>query len=92
MTAPLELDELRRKIDAVDQKILEQLRERVGLVLKVGDYKRANRMDVYDPGRERSLLERLSGAAENPLDRDFIRNVFQRIVDESRRIEQHHVG
>jgi chorismate mutase len=57
----------------------------------VGDYKRKNSLPVYDPERERSLLERLSRAARPPLDADTVRRVFERLIDESRRIEQHHV-
>ena len=92
MTPKLELDELRRRIDAVDQSILKLLHERVGLVMAVGDYKRERGIPVYDPERERALLERLGKAAESPLDAHTIRSIFERIVDESRRIEQHHVG
>jgi chorismate mutase len=90
-TSGSELDGLRRAIDDVDGRILELLTERVRLVLAVGDYKRKNGMQVYDPERERSLLERLSRAAIAPLDGDTVRRVFERLVDESRRIEQHHV-
>lgn len=92
VTTKLELDELRRRIDAVDQSILKLLHERVGLVMAVGEYKRERGIAVYDPERERSLLDRLSKAAEAPLDAHTIRSIFERIVDESRRIEQHHVG
>lgn len=91
MTAPLDLEALRREIDAVDQQILKQLHARVLLVMKVGEYKRERGIPVYDPARERALLERLSNAAEPPLDREMVRGVFERLVDESRRIEQHHI-
>jgi monofunctional chorismate mutase len=87
----LDLEALRRDIDAVDQQILQLLHARVRLVLKVGEYKRQHGMQVYDPVRERQLLDRLSKAAEPPLDGETIRRVFERLVDESRRIEQHHV-
>ena len=92
VTSQLDLEELRRGIDAVDQQILQLLHERVRLVMQVGEYKRERGIPVYDPARERALLERLSKAAEPPLDGDTIRRVFERLVDESRRIEQHHVG
>lgn len=92
MTSPLDLEELRRGIDAVDQQILKLLHERIRLVMQVGQYKRERGMAVYDPERERSLLDRLSSAAEAPLDGPTIRRIFERLVDESRRIEQHHVG
>ncbi|MFZ5895995.1 MAG: chorismate mutase [Myxococcota bacterium] len=90
-TPSAELDSLRKAIDQVDRRILDLLEERVRLVLAVGDYKRKNSLPVYDPERERSLLERLSGAARPPLDGDTVRRVFERLIDESRRIEQHHV-
>lgn len=92
MAVKPELDELRRGIDAVDQQILKLLHERVRLVMQVGEYKRERGIPVYDPARERALLDRLCKAAEPPLDADTIRRIFERLVDESRRIEQHHVG
>ncbi len=91
MTPPQNLDDLRRGIDAVDQQILKLLHERVRLVMAVGEYKRERGMPVYDPDRERALLERLCNAAEPPLDADTIRRIFERLVDESRRIEQRHI-
>jgi chorismate mutase len=92
VTTNLDLAELRQSIDAVDQKILKLLHERVRLVMLVGEYKRERGMPVYDPARERALLDRLCEAAEPPLDGDTIRRIFERLIDESRRIEQHHVG
>jgi chorismate mutase-like protein len=90
-TTKPELDELRRGIDAVDQQILKLLHERVRLVMQVGEYKRERGIPVYDPARERALLDRLCKAAEPPLDADTVRRIFERLVDESRRIEQHHI-
>jgi chorismate mutase len=92
LTTKPDLEELRRSIDAVDQQLLKLLHERVRLVVQVGEYKRERDMPVYDPERERALLDRLCHAAEPPLDADTIRRIFERLVDESRRIEQHHVG
>ena len=86
------LEELRRGIDAVDQQILKLLHERVQLVMQVGEYKRQRGIPVYDAERERALLDRLCRMAEPPLDAETIRRIFERLVDESRRIEQHHVG
>ncbi len=86
-----DLEALRIAIDAVDRHILDLLEERVRLVLAVGDFKRKHGLAVYDPERERSLLARLAAAARPPLDGDTIRRVFERLIDESRRIEQHHV-
>lgn len=91
MSAPPELQELRVAIDDVDEKILELIRERVNLVVTVGNIKRHRKMEVYDPARERTLLERLGGLASSPLDAGTVRRIFERVVDECRRIEQRHV-
>ena len=87
-----DLAELRRAIDAIDGTILELLAERVRLVLAVGDHKRRAGVAVYDPERERRILERLCARAEPPVDAGTVRRVFERVIDESRRIEQHHMG
>lgn len=91
MTIP-ELEELRRAIDEVDQKLLELVAERVRLVLRVGDVKRARDLPVYDPERERQVLERLAAAAPEPLDGTTVRRIFERLIDESRRLEQRHMS
>ena len=87
-----DLDELRRRIDDIDSQILELVAARVRVVLEVGDHKRRHGLPVYDPERERRLLERLCDNPPPPLDQDTVRRVFERLVDEARRIEQHHVG
>ncbi len=90
MNAP-ELDALRLAIDDVDRRLLELMTERVRLVLAVGDVKRSRQMPVYDPERERRVLDRLASLAEAPLDGATVRRVFERLIDEMRRLEQHHV-
>jgi chorismate mutase len=91
VTVP-ELEELRRAIDEVDRKLLDLMAERARLVLAVGDIKRARQMAVYDPDRERRVLERLGLLAPAPLDAATVRRVFERLIDEMRRLEQIHVS
>jgi chorismate mutase-like protein len=91
VTIPAELDALRRAIDDIDSKILDLVSERVKVVLAVGDYKRARSMAAYDPERERQMLERLCARAQSPLDAETVRRIFERLIDESRRIEQGHI-
>ncbi len=87
-----DLEALRREIDAIDAKILQLIAARVRVVLRVGDLKRTLGATVYDPDREREMLERLGDHVEPPLDRDTVRRIFERLIDESRRIEQRHVN
>jgi chorismate mutase len=90
VTSQLDLAKLRPEIDSIDQRILKLLHERAELVLKIGEYKRERGIPVYDPDRERDLLDRLCKGAEHPLDKEAVKRIFERIVDEMRRLEQHH--
>jgi chorismate mutase len=87
-----ELEELREKIDAVDRKIFELVCERVNLVLRVGEIKRERGMQVYDPKRERLILDRLAQMAQPPIQPGTVRRIFERLIDEARSLEQQHVG
>ena len=89
MTDAQELETLRVAIDAVDAEILSLVAKRIGLVLQIADYKRGRALPIYDPARERSVIDRLIGLAPASLDAQLVRRVFERIIDESRRIEQH---
>lgn len=86
-----DLDDLRRAIDDIDSRLLALIEQRVRLVLAVGDYKRTHGLPIYDPARERSLIERLSAEAHPPLEPNTVRRIFERLIDESRRLEQRHV-
>ncbi len=91
MTAP-DLDALRRSIDEIDSRLLALIEERIRLVLAVGDYKRQHGLAIYDPERERKLIERLTNDARPPLEPGTVRRIFERLIDESRRLEQRHAG
>jgi len=91
VTAP-ELETLRRAIDEIDSRLLALIEERVRLVLRVGDFKREHGLAIYDPERERKLIERLTAEANPPLEEGTIRRIFERLIDESRRLEQRHAG
>ena len=87
-----QLNRLRESIDEIDGQILTLLSERLKLVLSVGELKRQHGVKVYDPERERRMLDRLAERAQAPLRADVARRVFERIIDESRSQEQHHIA
>lgn len=92
VTTEFDLDVLRNEIDDIDTKILELVARRVAAVVQIGDYKRSRGIPVYDAARERAVLHRLMGQAPAGLDPQVVRRVFERIIDESRCIEQRQVS
>ena len=55
----MNLDELRAKIDEVDNKLLDLYNERLEYVLKVGELKNSTKTPIYRPEREKEIIERL---------------------------------
>jgi chorismate mutase len=86
------IPELRQSIDELDRQILELLAERLRLVMRVGEVKRGLELDVYDPVRERDLLERVARRAPSALTPAAAQRIFRCIIVESRGLEQRHVA
>ncbi|HLG94265.1 MAG TPA: chorismate mutase [candidate division Zixibacteria bacterium] len=84
----MELDELRRQIDAVDRKLVELLNERARLVEVVGKLKKRLGMEIYIPEREREILDLAAAANGGPFSGAAISRLFERILDESRSLER----
>lgn len=75
------LDELRRRIDALDDQILSLLEERARLALEVGKAKAARgEAPFYDPAREHQVFDRLSAATNGPLSTAAVRAIFREII------------
>ena len=78
--------------DQLDRQILELIAERLRLVMQVGEVKRSLGLDVYDPAREKDLLERVARAAPEPITAAMAQRLFRCIIEESRGLEQRHVS
>ncbi|MCW4024302.1 MAG: chorismate mutase [Candidatus Bathyarchaeota archaeon] len=77
-----ELEQLRKKVDATDEKILAALCERVAVCREIGAVKKKNGLAVRDTEREEQLLERISQrAAELGLDSDSVLVLYREIVN-----------
>ncbi len=86
------IDDLRRRIDELDRKLVELLNERANCAVEIGRLKRANGLPIYQPEREQEILENAERVNQGPLDDRAIRRLFERILDEARsleRIERH---
>jgi chorismate mutase len=90
VTEDLDLEALRCEIDDVDRKILDLVATRMRVVITIGTYKREHGVPIYDPARERKILETLAEAAPPPLTPESARRIFERLIDESRSLEQGH--
>jgi chorismate mutase-like protein len=83
------LDDLRNDIDRVDEVLVRLLNERARVACEIGRIKKELGIEVYQPEREKQVLAHVrSVAAEGPLGADAIARLFERIIDEARRLER----
>ncbi len=82
------LSDWRRRIDEIDQKLVELLNERSRCALEIGKLKQAQNLPLYQPDREREVLENAERANPGPLSDAAVRRLFERIIDEARSAER----
>src|SRR3989338_6120041 len=84
ITGSSELEQLRQKIDETDRNLLRIVAERIGLVDKIGAYKRENGLEARDEKRRAEVLTaRVSTGKDLGIAEDVIRKLFEIILDYS---------
>jgi len=82
------IDDYRKEINRLDSELLRIFNARADLALKIGEIKKELGLPVYDPEREKRIFEAMTDANPGPLEDDAITRLFERVIDESRRLER----
>ncbi len=77
------LEELRKKIDTLDDEIAKLYLERQSVVKKIGEEKARNRTAVADPSREKQIIARVTKSADDE-QKIYLKRVFETIMETSR--------
>jgi chorismate mutase len=83
-----QLDDLRRRIDLLDESLVRLLNARAACALEIGRVKRAMGVPIYQPEREAEVLKNVQAANTGPLQEAAIKRLFERIIDEARHLER----
>lgn len=86
-----EIDELRRRIDIIDDQLVRLLNVRVACAVEIGRLKHDADLPIYQPEREAEVLEAVRQSATQlagPLEAEALVRIFERIIDEARRAER----
>ena len=83
-----QLDELRKRIDLLDESLVRMLNARAACALEIGRIKRAMGVPIYQPDREVEVLRNVQAVNHGPLDQPAIKRLFERIIDEARHLER----
>ena len=79
-----ELENLRKRIDEVDQQLVKLLNERSKCAVEIGHLKKQLKMEAWQPDREAEILRNIVKSNHGPLDDAAVRRLFERIIDEAR--------
>jgi chorismate mutase-like protein len=75
----------REALDSLDRKLLNLLNQRLRITLEIGKIKKGIGKKIYDPGREKEILDRLEQKNKGPLKEEDLKKIFATIMKVCRR-------
>ncbi|KAI9296705.1 bifunctional chorismate mutase/prephenate dehydratase P-protein [Neoconidiobolus thromboides FSU 785] len=83
-----DLNNLRHKVSAVDSQLVALLNERASISQAIGEAKKANNSDaqsteIYFPGQEKKVFERIESLNNGPLNEEALRSIYREIMSAS---------
>ena len=82
------IERLRQNIDTVDEVLVKLLNQRAKWAQEIGRVKKGAGIAIYQPDREAKVVAHVVGANRGPLEAAAVQRLFERVIDESRRLER----
>ena len=87
----MDIADWRKKIDELDERLVQLLSERARAAVEIGRLKRNTSLPIYEPDRERIVFGNVQRMNQGPLPgRDLVR-IFERIMDVMRNIQREEI-
>lgn len=84
----MELSDWRKRIDTLNQQLLELLNDRARCAQAIAELKKLKQLPVYDPVRETQVFDSVLSMNKGPLSNEAIRRIFEAIIVEHRLLEE----
>ena len=84
----MSLENIRKKIDQVDQKIIDLLNERTELAVEIGKLKQAKGEEVYSPSRESEIYRKIDELSKGPMPKDSLKAIYREVMSASLALEK----
>ena len=82
------MDELRKRIDGIDEQLLDLLNQRAQVSLEVGRLKAGSKDPIFKPLREKMVITRLVALNPGPLPERHLTSIYREIMSSSRRLQR----
>jgi chorismate mutase/prephenate dehydratase len=87
----MELSELRKEIDSIDDQLVKLFCQRMDVAARVAEYKKENDLPIYHPAREREKLRDVSEKAGSEM-ADYARILYATLFELSRSYQEKKLG
>jgi chorismate mutase len=84
----VELADWRKKIDELDEQIVQMISQRAQAAKAIGEIKKQADMPVYEPGREQAVFDHVKEINPGPLTDADLLHVYERIIDVMRTLQR----
>ncbi|WP_432158246.1 MULTISPECIES: chorismate mutase family protein [unclassified Streptomyces] len=92
-TTGVTIEDLRAELDAIDERLLEQLRARIEKCVEIGHFKREHDVPMMQPHRIGVVHERAARYGErHGIDQTFLRRLYDLVIEETCRVEDQVIG
>ena len=78
----------RKQIDEIDRKLIDLLNQRARAAREIGKLKQNTNLPIYEPDRERDILEHVRELNSGPISHADLVSVFEKIIGIMRRMQQ----
>ena len=79
-----DLNNLRKKIDDIDDNIVKLLLERFAVVNEVAEYKKERGLEIYQKDREAEVLKKISALTDNQEYEKYMLEIYEAILKTSK--------
>ncbi len=86
----MNIDELRTQINEIDERLVKDFDDRMRVALEIAKYKKENGMPVFDPARERDVLNKQTAAVGEDMAM-YVKFLYGTLFDISRSYQQHYI-
>ena len=87
----MDIADWRKKIDAMDEQIVQLISQRAEAAKAIGELKRKADLPVYEPQREQTVFDHVKAVNPGPLADAEILHVYERIIDVMRTLQRHDI-
>ena len=82
------INSLRKKIDELDDQMIDLVVQRLAIAKEIGDIKETNGIEVIDPNRESQIINRIAEKLTGTLEKKDITAIFDPIYSISKRLQK----